>query len=142
MTSAGLDYLVVMDFPEFETEEKEVLNHMLEYMPDVKGLFYMDYTDYAKCKGNAYFIDDKPVVSFKYRLWLPMDPMEKIAKKINQAPRDAGSLDGYSAVVVHAWSYDMDDVARFKEMLDDDVIIVGAHDFMNLINKNIKNNLK
>ncbi|MCX6326573.1 MAG: GxGYxYP family putative glycoside hydrolase [Bacteroidia bacterium] len=134
----GLDYCVIMDFPDFRTKEKEILAKMMKSMPDVKGLFYMDYSNYAKWKGDIYFIEGKPVISFKYRLWLPMDPLEKIADAINNAPRDPSSIEGYSTVVVHAWSYGMDDVARFVKLLNKDVKVVGAYDFVDLVNNNLK----
>jgi hypothetical protein len=138
LKKTGLDYCVIMDFPDFRTIEKEILTKMLKSMPDVKGLFYMDYSNYAKWKGDIYFIEGKPVISFKHRLWLPMDPLEKIAEEINNAPRDPSSINGYSTVVVHAWSYGMDDVARFVKLLKDDVRVVGAYDFVELVNKNLK----
>ena len=86
LKKTGLDYCVIMDFLDFRTKEKEVLAKMMNSMPDVKGLFYMDYGNYAKWKGDIYFIDGKPVMSFKYRLWLPKDPLEKIAEEINNGP--------------------------------------------------------
>jgi hypothetical protein len=67
-----------------------------------------------------------------------MDPLEKIADAINNAPRDPSSIEGYSTVVVHAWSYGMDDVARFVKLLNKDVKVVGAYDFVDLVNNNLK----
>lgn len=138
MEQTGLDYCVIMDVLDLETAQKEVLKKMLDKMPRVKGLYYMDYGNYAKWKGDMYFIGDKPVVSFRYRLWLPKDPLEKIAGQINAAPRDPSSPAGYSAVVVHAWSYVMEDVERFIGLLDEDVVLVTADQMMELIRNNIK----
>lgn len=136
----GMEYLVIMDFLDFKTKQKTYLESMMQQMPDVKGLFYMDYGNYAKWKGDIYFINNKPVISFKYRLWKPMDPLEKIAESINSAPRNPYSADGYSAVVVHAWSYDMGDVEKFVKMLNPDVELINAEQMMKMISKNLKKN--
>lgn len=138
MKESGMDYLVIMDFLDFRTKQKELLSGMMQQMPDVKGLYYMDYGNYAKWKGDVYFIGDKPVISMKYRLWKPMDPLEKIAETINNAPRNPYSTDGYSAVVVHAWSYDMGEVERFIQMLKPDVELINAEQMMEMIGKNLK----
>lgn len=135
----GLEYSVVMDTLNFETSEKEVLRTMINNMPNIKGLFYMDYGNYAKWGGKSYMINDIPVHSFRYRLWLPMDPLEKIAQMINSSSRDITNIDAYSSVVVHAWSYGIDDVVRFINLLDDDIILVNASEFMNLLKHNVLN---
>lgn len=139
MKACGMDYLVIMDFLDFRKEQKVLLTDMMQKMPDVKGLYYMDYGNYAKWNGDIYFIGDKPVISLKYRLWIPMDPLEKIAEAINKAPRNPYSKDGYSAVVVHAWSYDIGEVERFIKMLNSDVELVNAEQLMQLVKDNIKN---
>jgi hypothetical protein len=138
MKASGLDYCVIMDRKDFRTEQKDILKGMLAKMPDVKGLYYMDYSGYDKWKGDYYKIDGRPVISFRHRLWLPKFPLEDIAAKINASSRNPEELDAYSAVVVHAWSYTMDDVARFIELLNDDVVLVNGSQFMELINKNVK----
>ena len=138
---AGLDYCVIMDTLDFRTEQKTVLSEMLSHMPGLKGIYYMDYGNYAKWKGDSYLIGNIPVHAFRYRLWLPMDPLEEIAEKINNSPTDPNSLDSYSSVVVHAWSYGIDDVVRFISLLDDDVRLVNADEYMKLLSKNVlKNN--
>lgn len=138
LKESAMDYLVIMDFLDFRTKQQDLLGSMMKQMPDVKGLYYMDYGNYAKWKGDVYFINGKPVISFKYRLWKPMDPLEKIAALINEAPRNPYSADGYSAVVVHAWSYDMGEVERFIQMLNRDVELINAEQMMQMISKNIK----
>lgn len=134
---AGLEYCVVMDTLNFRTGEKAVLERMTDIMPGLKGVFYMDYGNYAKWKGDTYLIGDVPVHSFRYRLWLPHDPVEEIAAKINASSTDPSSLDAYSSIVVHVWSYGIDDVVRFIEMLNDDVVLVTADQYMNLLYENV-----
>ncbi len=137
---AGLDYCVVMDDKDFTTREKSVLEQMTVHMPHLKGIYYMDYGNYAKWQGDTYTVGKGiPVHAFRYRLWLPFDPLEDIARKINSSSRDPHSLDAYSSVVVHAWSYKMEDVKRFVSLLDDDVVLVNAEEFMTLLKKNILN---
>ena len=138
MRESGMDCLVIMDFLDFRTKQKALLSDMMQHMPDVKGLYYMDYGNYAKWNGDVYFIGDKPVISFRYRLWKPMDPLEKIADLINKAPRNPYSSEGYSAVVVHAWSYDMGEVERFIKMLNSDVELINAEQMMLMVSENLK----
>jgi len=138
LRAAGLDIGVVIDTGDFRTKEKDVLKTMLQQMPDVKGLYYMAYDGYTKWGGDYYKINGKPVISLRHRLWPPKYPLETIAEQINKASRNVNSPDAYSAVVVHAWSYTMDDVARFVKLLKDDVVLVNAAEFMELMSKNVK----
>jgi hypothetical protein len=138
LRDSGFDYCAVMDLEDFRTKEKDILKNMLKQMPGVKGIYYFDYGNYAKWAGDYYKINGKPVISIRHRLWLPKDSMETVAAKINKASRNTSSADAYSAVVVHAWSYPMDDVAKFIKLLKDDVVLVNAAEFMELMSKNVK----
>lgn len=135
----GIEYSVIMDTLDLSVPGKPVLDNMIYNMPDIKGFYYMDYGNYAKWKGKTFMINNKPVHSFRYRLWLPKDPLEKIADMINHSSRDVTNIDAYSSVVVHVWSYGIDDVIRFINLLDDDVILVNASEFMNLLKHNVLN---
>ena len=111
-------------------------------MPQLKGIFYMDYSNYARWQGKIRFIDNIPVISFRYRLWLPMDPWQEVAEKINQSQADPSNASGYSAVVVHAWSYSLDDVAEFISSLYPHIKVVDPVTFFNLVHKNVQTELK
>jgi len=138
MKESGLEYLVILDDQQFDGAEKQYLETMLQSMPDTKGLFYMRFENYALDKGAYYYLDNRPVFSFRYRLWAGLDPYPDVAAKINAASRDVTSIDAYSAVVIHAWSYTMDDVKKFIDLLDDDVILVTADEFVRLVKQNVK----
>lgn len=134
----GLEYLVVLDDQPMRGSEKEYLQTMLQSMPELKGLFYMRFENYALDKGAYYMLEGRPVISFRYRLWAGLEPYDQVAQAINAASRDVTSKDAYSAVVVHAWSYTMDDVKKFLDLLDDDVVLVTADEFVRLLLQNVK----
>ena len=70
------------------------------------GIFYMDYGNYAGLKGRTRFVDGKPIVSAKYRLWNNRQGSspEEIAAAVNALPTDPKNPDSYAFIIVHAWS--------------------------------------
>jgi hypothetical protein len=93
-----------------------------------------------------------PVVSARYRLWNIIggcDP-ESIANSVNNAPTSVYTEEGYTFIIVHAWSGldaegnfvangdTMAAVAKLISLLDSDVEVVSASEFMNRIKDNLK----
>lgn len=70
------------------------------------GIFYIDYGDYAGLKGRTRFVDGKPIVSAKYRLWNNQQGSspEEVAAAVNAMPTDPKNPDSYAFIIVHAWS--------------------------------------
>jgi len=135
---SGLDYMVILDDKDFKTTEQQYLKTMLDAMPDLKGMFYMRYENYALDNGAWCHISGRPVFTFRHRLWAGQENYPDAAAAINASSRDITSIDAYSAVVIHAWSYGMDDVKKFIDMLDDDVVLVTADEFVRLAEQNVK----
>ena len=116
----------------------------------VQGIFYTDYANYAGYEGKILWSNGVPVVSARYRLWGGIggcDP-ESIAKSINSAPASVFEEDGYSFIIVHAWS-GMDSAGKFGSggdtmaaveelisLLDDHVEVVSASEFFNRLIEN------
>ena len=73
---------------------------------DASGIFYIDYGNYAGLRGKTRFVNGKPVVSARYRLWNNRKGCtpEEIAAAINDLPADPENPDSYAFVSVHAWS--------------------------------------
>ena len=70
------------------------------------GIFYIDYSDYAGLHGKTRFVNGRPIVSARYRLWnnaAGCSP-EEIAAAVNALPTDPENPDSYAFVIVHAWS--------------------------------------
>ena len=52
-----------------------------------------------------------------------------IAAALNSAPRDINSIDAYSAIVVHVnapSSYTVEDMLAFKNLLNENVVLVNT----------------
>ena len=103
----------------------------------VKGLFYYDYSNYSKMKGNMDCYGLKPVVSAKYNLWGGFETGESLAQKLNNALKDPYSVDGYTLVAVHAWSNSVDSLLYVNSLLDQDVRVVAPDEFVSLISEAI-----
>jgi hypothetical protein len=80
----------------------------------LQGLFHYSYSDYS-LGGGVTFVGRKPVIQARFNLWGDgtmggnfFNVSQSIAKLI-AAPRTPGSADGYSLVVVHAWSHNVSD---------------------------------
>ncbi len=114
------------------------------------GIFYMDYGNYAGLKGKMRFVDGKPIVSAKYRLWnnRPNCSPEEIAAAVNALPTDPKNPDSYAFIIVHAWSglnekgefieggNTMKAVEKLVSGLDADTRLVSPSQFMERIAAN------
>ena len=145
MSARGIKYMNLLDDKGF-TEENL---HSFTMQDNIEGIFYTDYANYAGYKGEIKFVDGKPAVSARYRLWADTNDgsLEAIAKGINNAPADVKNKNSYTFIIVHAWS-GMDSNGNFSAsgntmaavdelmlMLDSDVDVVTASEFMGRINQ-------
>ena len=125
----------------------------------IDGCLFINFMDlYAGFGGKICWSNGKPIVSARYSLWNDIDSdlaseknsIEYIANSINHASTDETSEDSYSFVIVHAWSgLDKngnfvprgDAVAAMNKLvslLDEDVEVVSAEEFINRIKSNVK----
>ena len=114
------------------------------------GIFYIDYSDYAGLGGETRFVNGRPIVSARYKLWNGKQGCspEEIAAAINALPTDPGNPDSYAFVIVHAWSglssagefteggNTMKAVQRLTELLDADTRLVTPAQFMDRLAEN------
>ena len=105
---------------------------------NIHGLIYLEYYFHPAHSGTLYFSNGKPVLSCSDMLWVDLTKDEEVVAKVNAGSRDITSKDAYSLIYIHAWSKDMDDVAKMVSQFKDDVRIVNAEQFMELITKNVK----
>ena len=125
----------------------------------IDGCLFIDFMDlYAGVGGKMCWSNGKPIVSARYSLWNDIDSdlaskknsIEYIANSINHASTDETSEDSYSFVIVHAWS-GLDESGNFvprgdavaamnklASLLDEDVEVVPAEEFINRIKTNVK----
>ena len=110
----------------------------------VRGLIYLEYVQYAPHGGKMFWFDGKPMVTprfdFREETFYPAvrPTAVALAKSINALPKDPSAPDGYTAVTVHAWSKGMDDIAETIRLLDPEVRVVNAEQFIDLIILNLK----
>jgi hypothetical protein len=148
MSRTDLRYLEILDDGGFNTRTLSAFTAQ----DAIKGLFYIDYGNYAQYSGEILWSNNKPIVSAKYRLWAGLSDgsIENIAKNINRASTDPKSEDSYSFVIVHAWSGinsnklesggdTMKAVQKLIELFDSDVEVVTPTEFMNRIVRNLSN---
>lgn len=116
--------------------------------PEIDGLFYIDYNNYALYKGKIIWSNGKPIISTRYNLWkvsegnylLPGGSPENVIKLVNEASTDPTSQDSYSIIDVHAWSMGMSDVKKCVDGFDENVRVVNPQEFLKLVNENLIKN--
>ena len=105
---------------------------------EIKGLFYLEYFVHSTHKGKMYFSNEKPVVSCADMLWVDLTDDDEVVERVNKGSVNVEEPEAYSMIYVHAWSKNMDDVAKMVSKFDEHVRVVNAEQFMDLITKNVK----
>jgi hypothetical protein len=129
---ADIEVVTIQDFG----WQKETFAPTCE-LPDVTGVIYMDYRQYAYHSGRSMWVNDKPCLSFTYNFWIGFDSASGIAASINSASKNVKSPYAYSLIVVHAWSHGLDDVAAMVNMFNDNVRVVDPETFIRLYAQNV-----
>lgn len=140
-----LDNLKYVDSDKFE----QVLEEFSK-QPNIIGTFYqMDPIRYEGGKGRVWWKNDKPFISVKYSFWNEWKNdderkpnMEKlinsIATQVNNSVIDETSIEGYSLINVHPWSTTWADVDKLVSKFSDDIQVIGAEQFVNMIREKVK----
>jgi hypothetical protein len=105
----------------------------------IKGIFYYDYSKYSKLNGQITFYNDKPIICARYNLWGGFESPSTLVEKINNAPKDPYSEEGYSLIPVHNWSYSVDTLIKIVEGFDENINVVAPDEFLNLISSKLSN---
>lgn len=147
MERADLQVLLVIDYllPDKPLDQSYYETaRWFTALEQVRGMIYLEYIQYAPHGGKIFWFDGKPMVTprFDFReetFYSAVRPTAKaLADSINAMPKDPASPDGYTAVTVHAWSKGMNDIAETVQLLDPDVRVVQAEEFIELIRANVK----
>jgi len=107
---------------------------------NIDAIFYYDYANYAGREGAIYIVNDKPVVTARYRMWDGFDDASSLSNKLNKQSTDAHSAEGYSLIAVHSWSFNhyvVDEINSCVSKLNSNIIVVTPDEFI----KRIKNKL-
>ena len=113
----------------------EKVTEMYSLVPSVKGGIYCYGMKYAEGAGSVYWSNDKPFVSVRETLWSAN--VQAMAKRINGYATDPTNITGYTAINLHPWSMDYNDVKTLVSLLDEHVVVVTADDFVRLIVDNV-----
>ena len=108
-------------------------------LSSVIGGFWLWYDDYAGRKGDIIFVNGKPFVSARFKLWGGEDGGDpaSVAAAINALPADPHSIQGYSVVTVHPWTMSLNEVKQVVDLFNPDVRVVGPEEFIRLIKQNL-----
>ncbi len=114
--------------------------YLLPYLnqSNIDALFYYYFSDYAGGKGEIKWINGKPVIAGRYKLWEGFETPSSIATKLNNLSTDIHSADGYSLIPVHIWSMGVDQIVECAELLNNNVRIVTPDEFVALIEQNVQ----
>lgn len=104
-------------------------------VPSLKGAIYCYGMRYAEGAGSVFWANGKPFVSIRETLWNAN--VEAMAERINGYAKDPTTIEGYTAINLHPWSMTYNDVKQLVSLLDDDVVVVTADDFIRLITENV-----
>jgi len=104
MGRMDLNILEILDDEALTPQNVKAVYSKFLAQKNIDALFYINYHDYAKYLGKIYWINGKPVISAKYKLWATHETIDSIADKINKGSLDRKSPDAYTFVTVHAWS--------------------------------------
>ena len=60
-----------------------------------------------------------------------------MAQRINGYAKDPTTIEGYTAINLHPWSMTYADAVKLVSLLDENVVVVTADDFIRLITENV-----
>ena len=147
MERTGMKYLQIVDADAFDAR---LLNAVAQSSA-VQGIFYVDYNNHDRGRGNVLWSQDTPIVSAAYCLHAERadGSLERVAESINSAPTDPALESAYTFVTVRSdcglneqgeLVYGGDTMAAVQAligMLDEDVEVVTASEFMNRIKNHL-----
>ena len=154
---SGLGYIYPQVYPTLDTYTKALSSYMAALdlsviqildsgpsqkvidaystIPELKGAIYCYGDKYAAGNGSIYWSNDKPFVSIRETLWNAN--VEAMAARINSYAKDPTTIEGYTAINLHPWSMTYQDAAKLVSLLDENVVVVTADDFIRLITENV-----
>ncbi len=104
------------------------------------GIIFLDPSMYSAGKGQVWFSNGKPFLTIRKTLWSPEgydgitdEWMKQQAAEINAYAADNDSINGYSAICIHAWSMTPEKLNQFVKLLDDHIEIVSAAQLIQMI---------
>lgn len=141
MKKVDQKYVSIIDYYAFRDTELWAKFNM---MPNIHGLFYLDYDKHDNYNGEIIWANNKPIVSCRNLLWNNLESEDELVEAINKRASSGQvnihNSNSYTFVYVHAWSKTLSDIERVVKNLSKNpkVAIVTPETFMELIKKNVK----
>lgn len=108
------------------------------------GIIFLDPKRYGSGEGRVWFSKDKPFLTVRTSLWHPdgydgvtKEWMQEQADIINSYVADNNSINGYSAICVHAWSVTPENLDYIVSLLDSHIEIVNVNQLIKMITENV-----
>lgn len=108
------------------------------------GIIFLDPHMYTSGAGRVWFSNDKPFLTVKTALWAEegysgatKEWMQEQADIINSYTADNNSINGYSAICIHAWSVTPENLDYFVSLLDSHIEIVNVNELITMITENV-----
>ena len=105
--------------------------------PNINALFYYDFSNYSNYDGSIKFLNNKPIISARFKLWGGFNSTQTLSNKINNLPKNPNLESGYSLIAVHNWSNSVDSILLCSELFNENVRVVSPDKFVNLIKQNL-----
>lgn len=111
-------------------------------LPDVEGVLYKAYSPYHRHRGEIYWREGKPCVSYRFLLWDGIMGPEDLAREVAQMPAAPRTdPNSYALVNVHAWSYGaiggpLEAVRRAIDLLPPGTRVVTADQLIGMLRAN------
>lgn len=108
------------------------------------GIIFLDPRMYGAGEGRMWVSNGKPFLTVRKTLWstdgydgITDEWMAQNAAEINSYVADNDSIDGYSAICIHAWSLTPEKLNEFVKHLDDHIEIVSTTQLIQMITDNV-----
>ena len=105
----------------------------------IEGLIYLEYGDHALPQARVVWSQGKPVIAPRVKLWngLANSDAPTIASRVNSAPRDPSSHEGYSVVIVGVWEHSLEEIQAIIDTFSPDVQVVTPNRLVRLMRENV-----
>lgn len=109
------------------------------------GIIFLDPHLYESGNGKVWFSNGKPFLTIKKTLnssegyeGVTDEWIKQQADEINAYAADNSSVNGYSAICVHAWSVTPENLHKLVNLLDDHIEIVSTEQLLQMVKENVK----
>jgi hypothetical protein len=135
MEKADLGVVQILDFDALD--DVELWSRYLRH-DQITGLIYLEYSRYDRHQGRVVWAHDKPVISARTMLWDGLSSTDDVIETLNAAGTDPTSPDGYSVVMLHCWSMNLDDLGQVVDNLAPHVDVVSPDTLVRMMARSVR----